>query len=259
MFDIGGKDMYKIAICDDDIEFIRELKILILECNANKRKIQFFEFLSGKELLNSELDEIDAVFLDIQMDEMDGNEVSICLKEQGYRGVLIQCSGIFMPTPETIKISPYRYLLKQYSKEMILKELEEIFEELDARKICYEIEGSYKREKMLFRVSDIVYITHHTNGSSVLHLNENKAKKYLEGNIIVSYTFDELIKKLETANFAIPHNSHIVNLSYVSNFDMKREILEVDGKKLSISRGKKEAFFRRLTEYTRKKYKGNII
>ncbi len=250
--------MYKIAICDDDINYIRELKTLISDCNSNKRKIQFFEFLSGKELLSSEIDEMDAIFLDIQMKEMDGNAISICLKEQGYQGVLIQCSGIFMPTPETVKISPYRYLLKQYSKEKIFDELEEIFVELDARKICCEIEGSYMREKIMFRVSDIVYITHHPNGS-VLHLNKNKAKKYKEGNIIVPYTFDELIKKLETADFAIPHNSHIVNLRYVSNFDMKKEILEVDGKTLSISRGKKEDFFRRLTEYSRKKYKGKVI
>ena len=56
------------------------------------------------------------------MEEMNGNEIAVKLKEKGYQGLLIQCSGIFMPTPETIKISPYRYLLKQYTGEEIRKE-----------------------------------------------------------------------------------------------------------------------------------------
>lgn len=250
--------MYKIAICDDDKNYIRELKGYLLECNNSEREIQFFEYTSGLKLLCSEMDEFDAVFLDIQMEEMNGNEIAVKLKEKGYQGLLIQCSGIFMPTPETIKISPYRYLLKQYTGEEIRKELQEIFAEMDARKICYEIEGSYLREKMMFRVADIVYITHHAKGS-VLHLCRGKAEKYSDGNIIVPYDFDELLQILEPADFALPHNSHIVNLRYLSNFDMKKEILEVDGKILSISRGKKEQFFRKLTEYSRKKYKGSSI
>lgn len=246
--------MYEIAICDDDINYIAELKAMIIDCNQSEREILFFEYTSGEELLKSRIDEMDAIFLDIQMEEMDGNEISVELRQMGYQGLLIQCSGICMPTPETIKISPYRYLLKQYSGDIIHKELEEILLELDARKVCYEIEASYMREKMMFRVSDIVYITHHHNGS-VLHLNKNKEKKYTEGNIIVPYTFDELMQMLEKADFAIPHNSYIVNLRYISSFDIKREVLEVDGKCMSISRAKKGDFFNKLTEYSRKKYR----
>ena len=51
------------------------------------------------------------------MKRMNGNETAVRLNQNGYQGVLVQCSGIFMPTPETIKISPYRYLLKQDSRE----------------------------------------------------------------------------------------------------------------------------------------------
>ena len=75
------------------------------------------------------------------------------------------------------------------------------------------------------------------------------------GNIIVPYGFDKLLQILESADFAIPHNSYIVNLKYVSTFDPKKEIIVADGKVLTISRGKKDTFFKEFANYTRRKYK----
>lgn len=249
--------MYKIAICDDDKDYIKELKNIILECNEKKLVLEFYEFDSGEKLLHSKFDDMDVIFLDIQMQGMNGNETAVRLNQNGYQGVLVQCSGIFMPTPETIKISPYRYLLKQDAREKTVSEMKEILSQMVARKVCYEIEGSYLREKMNFRVADIVYITHHSKGS-ILHLQSEKAKNYQDGNIIVPYDFEQLLELLETADFSIPHNSHMVNLRYVSSFDPKTEFFVADGKSLPMSRGKKEAFLNDLAKYTRKKYKEKL-
>lgn len=252
---MGEADMYKIAICDDDVDDIEELKELILKCNDEKYPIQFWEFHSGKELLGTLFDELDVIFVDIQMDGMDGNQTSVNLRTMGYRGILVHCSGVFMPTPDTIKISPYRYLLKHCSTAQRIKELDEILEEMAARKVCYEIEGSYRREKMMFRVEDIVYISHHKNGSSVLHLNQNKAKRYNDGNVIVPYGFEALMQMLETADFACPHNSYLLNLRYISSISLKKGVLVADGTILPISRSKKKQFARTLAEYSNKKYR----
>jgi DNA-binding LytR/AlgR family response regulator len=249
--------MFRIAICDDDAGYIAELKRMIAKCEKDSRKIQFFEFLSGEELLMGDIHEMDVIFLDIRLEGMNGNQTSVCLKERGYRGLLIHCSGIYMPTPETVKISPYRYLLKQMPEPEMLRELNEILREMKARQRCSEIEGSYMRERMMFRIADIVYITHHANKNSVLHLCRNKLKQYMEGNIIVSYGFDELLRMLEPVDFALPHNSYMINLHYVSKFDFKKEIVEVEGKMIPISRGQKDRFFHELTEYTRKKTREN--
>ena len=247
--------MYNIAICDDDVNYIHELKRIITECFGKEREIRFSEYNSGRSLLESNIDDIDVIFLDIQMQGMNGNETAVRLNKMGYKGILVQCSGIFNPTPETVKISPYRYLLKQDSREKTVAEVKEILAYMVKNKQCYEIEGSYLREKIKFRVADIVYITHHPKGNSVLHLCSEKAGKYSEGNIIVPYGFDKLLQILESADFAIPHNSYIVNLKYVSTFDPKKEIIVADGKVLTISRGKKDTFFKEFANYTRRKYK----
>ena len=89
--------MYKVAICDDDKNYISELTQIILECNAKKNEIQILEFHSGEQLLKGLPDDIDVIFLDIQMAGMNGNETAVQLKERGYHGILVQCSGIFMP------------------------------------------------------------------------------------------------------------------------------------------------------------------
>ncbi len=247
--------MVRIAICDDDENYIQELKQIMGEYNNDLRKLEIDEFLSGDALLASRVDELDAIFLDIQMENMDGNEIAVKLKKRGYQGLLIQCSGIFMPTPETIKISPYRYFLKQDSHEKTVSELEDVFEELDRRKSCCEIEAFYKRERVCICIADIVYISHYRNGRSILHLNDKKAEQYMDAKIIVRANFDELLHQLEGADFAIPHNSYMVNLRYITNFDYKEDYIEVNGMPVAVSRGKKDEFFRKFTEYSRKKYR----
>ncbi len=249
--------MYKIAICDDDVKYIEEIKHMIIEGDNRKVEIQFFEYTKGEDLLSSEIKEMDAIFLDIQMKGMNGNEVAVSLNKMGYQGVMIQCSGIFAPTPETIKISPYRYLLKQCNRDEMVEELWEIWQELYRRKEYFEIEASYHRQKVKIKVTDIVYITHHPNGNSVLHLREAVQENYEDGNLIVSRNFKELMPILGERNFAIPHNSYMVNLRYISFFDEKKEFLVVEGKRLSISRAMKQEFWTKFVNYTMKKYERN--
>lgn len=244
--------MYNIAICDDDKNYIRELKETILACNKGKLVLAFYEFDSGEALLHSKIHEMDVIFLDIHMPGMDGNETAVRLNQRGYQGLLVQCSGVFMPTPETIKISPYRYLLKQDAVEKTVSEIKEILSQMVTRKRGYEIEASYLRLKEYFRVDDIAYITHHQKGSE-LHLRSGVAEKYRDGKIIAPYSFEELLVILKEADFSVPHNSHMVNLRYVSDIDPKAEFFVVDGKKLSMSRSRKDAFLKDMASYKKKK------
>ena len=50
----------------------------------------------------------------------------------------------------------------------------------------------------------------------------------------------------------------MVNLRYVSDFNLKTEFFVVDGKKLPMSRGKKETFLNELAMYAGKKYKEKL-
>ena len=247
-----------IAICDDDLNYIVELEKMIQECQYAP-EVSFFRFISGEELLKTDVSNYHAIFLDIQMENgLDGNDVAVKINEMGYNGVLVQCSGIYLPTPETIKISPYRYLLKQDLHDKTIQELYEIKDEVLRRSRQGYIEAFYLREKIQILFSDIVYITHHQKGS-VLKVRDDIARKYVEGNIIVPQNFKQLKKELPAGEFSMPHNSYIVNLKYVDWADIKDEVVYISGSRLSISRSKKDSFFLDFTKYSEKKYKGKLI
>lgn len=246
--------MYKIVICDDDKNFISELKQIIKECNKKERELTLIEFSKGKDLLERLPFDSDVLFLNIQLEDADGNEIAIRLKEIGYRGLLVQCSGVYMPTPETVKISPYRYLLKQAGREAMKKEIIEIFQEMDWRRACFTLTASYQREKVIVRTMDIVFFTHHKKGS-VLHLNKQRAKQYTRAPLITPYNFKSLLEMLGAIGFVCPHNSYIVNLHYVSAFNPTKEFLELDGQMMSVSRSKITQFTKEFTDFVNRKYK----
>lgn len=249
--------MYQVAICDDDRQYIEELKEMILESNGDQREICFKEYSSGLDLVKEITDEINVLFLDIQMDGLDGNETAKLLREKNYQGVLVQCSGVFNPTPETIVISPYRYLLKQDPKEKMLAVIGEVLEEMDKQSKCFVLEGCFRREKILVKTLDIVYFTRYRGGSKV-HMLSDKMERFEDGVIYISETLEELERKLGSLDFAMPHNSYLVNLRYIRDYDVKQGRIDLPQLGLYISRSKKKAFMERMMRYMRMKYKGEM-
>lgn len=65
--------MLRVVCCDDEREMRKALiKIIEPELQLQGMKYQLSEFSSGEELLNSQMDAIDLLFLDIEMKDLDG-------------------------------------------------------------------------------------------------------------------------------------------------------------------------------------------
>ena len=81
--------MINIAICDDEKYISDKVKKLALDFFHRKNvKIKISQFGSGEELLRYNKS-IDILFLDIQMDGIDGMETARKLRSQNYKGYLI--------------------------------------------------------------------------------------------------------------------------------------------------------------------------
>lgn len=246
--------MYRIVICDDDKEYIEELKQMILEENKEEREIIFEEYLTGTELLKRVSDDTDVLFLDIQMKGIDGNQTAKLLREKQFQGILVQCSGVFNPTPETIVISPYRYLLKQDSRKDTLAVIGEILEEADRKKQCFILDAYFRREKIMLKITDVEYFTRYRGGSEI-HLLPGKREQYSGGTVYSSDTLDELQEKLASSGFAMPHNSFLVNMKYLKDYDVKTGRVDLTEERLFISRSKKKEFMDQVMRYMKTKYK----
>lgn len=246
--------MYKVMICDDDKNYITELKEMILKCNQDIRDLKFYEFHSGEELLKKMPKDADVLFLDIQMKGMDGNETAVRLRKMNYRGILIQCSGIYNPTPQTVVISPYRYLLKQDSMGKTLAVLDEILEEMDRHRTCAAILANYQREQILLEPSNVVYFSRHRKGSEV-HLAKGLEKKYPDGPIISPFSLETLYEQLRLVGFSIPHNSFLLNLRYISGMVSGEGIIRIGEEVFTISRSREKKFMGEFMRYLNQKYK----
>lgn len=69
--------VYKIALCDDDKEYMDELEKMLAACRKQEDTLEIVKCTSGEQLLKRNVDEEDVVFLDIQQEGMDGNEISV--------------------------------------------------------------------------------------------------------------------------------------------------------------------------------------
>lgn len=112
--------MYKIAICDDDKNYREKIeKVIETEGILPKSEIRFYEYESGKELLENADILHDLVFMDMRMPGLDGNKSVLKLREYNRAAILVFCSGYF-----NIKLSVQWVLKVTLSSCEMQKEME---------------------------------------------------------------------------------------------------------------------------------------
>ena len=246
-----NKIMFNVAICDDDKNFIQYVEDIIKELGYAE-DVKFFEYLSGEEFLFDidERGDLDLVVLDIQMGETDGKQVSVELRKRYKSTTLVFCSGYFKPSPENIKVSPFRFLLKEYSRDRMVSEFKEIFEYLMNNKDEPSIVCRGERSQVQVYANEIMYIEISKRGTKVHTLNKGGM---VEKVYSCKKSLDFLYELFKESNFAYAHNSYIVNLKYVKKL-CSEELKLVDGQVLSVSRTKIKNLRKQVTEYFERKY-----
>lgn len=232
--------MYYIAICDDDGNFINYIKTMLLQSGLQKEEVFFYEYVSGEELVNS-LDiceKIDLLILDMQMKELDGHETAKCFREQFPSSIIVFCSGVCMPTVETFETTPFRYLLKEYTDDRMIRELKIIVQEMRKKLIEPNIIGTWRYSTVNLRLDEILYISIARRGSNI-YVNPQIVKYQFKNRITSKKKVAELYSILKPYGFEYAHNSYIVNLDYIKR--MTTQELELsDGTLLSVARSKEK-------------------
>lgn len=250
--------MYKIAICEDDKEYIDVLKNLILSTNVvDSKMLHFSDFISGEQLIYEQKIDFDLIIMDIQLAQMDGYETAMTLRKIDSNFLLVFCSGVCMPVPKFFKANAFRYLDKSDSQEAMRNEMIAIMKEMVARKDQPYVMCKYGRGKDQIRVyaEDILFIGKRSGGSSVFpygRLQEEYPTDVLRTNIDLNL-LEEVFN--EGHNFIRLHNSYIVNMAYIRRV-MKESVELVDGKILTISRSKSKNFREKFAKYVSSKYEG---
>lgn len=246
--------MYEIAICDDSAVFIKYIERMLLKGGLEAGTVNFYEYQSGEQLIEalSKHTTIDLLFLDMQMERMDGNQTAKKFREQFPLTLLVFCSGVCLPTVKSFEVLPFRYLLKEYSDAHMLEEVKNIVNELKKRAKETFIIGHYYKNPIRLKPEEILYVSIAKHGSQI-HVNPQVMKRLIDNKIMSRQKVEDLYNILKEHNFAYAHNSYIVNLRYVKH--IKATELELqDGVFLSIARSKEKEFRAAFTKWLSGKY-----
>lgn len=223
----------KIAVCDDERIFAEKLETIISEYCAEKQILyQLDIYQSGKEFL---LDDIkmmgyQIVFLDINMDEIDGLETARELRKLCKETFVIFVTAFINYTLEGYKVDAIRYLLKTDTnfEQSVFESLDAVFEKMaytpDIKNFCFqEGEKSIALEKIIYIESNLHKLTFHIYDKE-----------------IVRYTMYETLNKISeifSEDFMRIHQSYLVNLRFVKKI-MGSDLLLSNGETLLIARSK---------------------
>lgn len=243
--------MPKIALCDDNQDYLKFLKRLISEICVNH--IEFYEYQTGEELLNHVQQMHDVIILDINLKGIDGISVAYQLRKTNLDGILVFISGIYSPTPEMFKVTPFRFIPKQYDEVRVREEIKDVIHKLESTYAEERIMIKTKDATAWVKIQDILYISKVKHGSQV-HIMKEK-KNDLPDDMLTKLHLKELYPICSRHGFEYAHDSYLVNCRWVEHLDSKKLLTLRGDVKLDVSRSKSEKFKRTLMDYWGNKYK----
>ena len=231
--------MLRVGICDDEPLIIEALRRIILEiADKNGWGISISCFESGKALLEA-VDTLEAVFLDIDMPELDGIETGKRIGEMNQECKIIMATSRADKFKDAFRIQAFRFVTKPFDENEIEEALQAIFH----TQIGMEtIELYEKRNSYQIPQKDILYITAY-DGYSEFVVSSKDANRILRKDSSLS----ELEKDLSKELFFRVSRQCIVNLGKITEY-AKGSIL-IQGKKIVISRRRKKEFEQAYLEY----------
>ncbi|WOW17665.1 LytTR family DNA-binding domain-containing protein [Clostridioides difficile] len=228
--------MYRIVICEDDITQIAFLRECILKSlEGISSQIELFEFNSGEELLETNLEGIDIFFLDIKMLQLTGMDVAKIIRETNNTSEIIFITSIVDYIQEGYKVRAYRYLLKPIDfgdlNESILSCISDIIKK---RENFMLIENKGIINKIL--INSIMYIEVR---KKVLTIHTKNDTYYTKNSM------DKIELELEKYNFFRCHKSYLINLEYIQ-FICKNTVV-INDEDVPVSKYRMADFKKKLT------------
>lgn len=230
----------KIAICDDDSVLREQLKNK-LEGYFQSLDVLIQNFSSGEDLIDGiEKVTFELVFLDIEMDGIDGFETAKRLKARQPDTTAIFLTSHTDLAMEGYEVQAFRFLAKPIVEEKLYAALQAFEEEFQKdMKIVITENGAQK----YIRCKEIRYIK-----------SENVYLKVVTEKEIywIRKKLKEIAEELPKESFSVVHRSYIINMRYVKSFSGNEIILD-DETEIPVSKGKRDFFKQQMMQYMKER------
>ena len=223
--------MIHIAICDDEKQMSDHIRTFVSDFFHKKnREISLRTFLSGEELLNYD-GQIDILFLDIQMKDIDGMETARRLRADKFQGFLIFITVLKEMVFQSFEVQAYDYLVKPVEEKQFERTMERLLASMhsvgeDSLLVQKRYEGR------IIRKDEIVFC----------EIIDRKIYLNLVSDEVLDYY--ERIENLETKlgdHFFRCHRSYLINLKHLKGYKNGTAYMD-NGKEVPVSRLRSREF-----------------
>lgn len=207
--------MLKIAVADDEEEclkkieeYLRRIENCDFDCFLTKDASSLLEkYKEGKFF--------DIIFLDIEMDDVNGIETAKFINEMYGKTIIIFTTGYQQYVKEAFYVNAFQYMFKPIAFDDFKYELFRAVHALQLRNQKYVI--NYNYEKIALECSDILYIE-----TRERHL----VAKTRENEYVYNGTISEEERKLSKCGFSRAEQGCIINLCHIKK--ISRTAVEMD-------------------------------
>lgn len=211
--------MIKIAICDDE-EYYREKiqKLLITYLTGKNLEYDICMFLSGEDFLaeQANLVKYDIVFMDINMNEVDGIETAKRIRSFHSDTYIVFVTAFINYVLEGYKVNAVRYIMKDTLENGVQECMDAVMSKMKLQKVSF---GFVEGERTLYT-------------DNLLYVESSKHKvvfNYLESGMVQYQIYDKLDNieaKLSSYGFLRIHKSYLVNMRHIQKISNYEVILD---------------------------------
>lgn len=232
----------RIAVVDDEEMIRRQIASMISDIYG-REDVSCFLYADGSEVIRSfENDfKLDAIFLDIEMKELDGMSTARKIREFNRDVPIVFTTSHTEMAIEGYEVDAFRFLSKPIDATKLRQTLLDLEKLLKVdNKIVLRQDG----EDMVFPVSGLKYAE-----------ASNNSVRFVFGERVVEQRmkFSEAMKMIneKSSDFIKIHRSYYINLSHVVKINAS-DVLMDNKELLPISRGSAAAVKKALFDYVRR-------
>lgn len=221
----------KIAICDDEKIYIDAIKSRV--CPIMEKEgiddLKIYEYMSGKDLINAQGQEnFDAVFLDINMPDMDGRTVAKTLRATSFELLLAFFSSHDEFVFDSFEVSPIGYIRKALMDsdvERTCKRMAEKYKDFCVKITIGEGDNTYE-----FYPSKVWYFES-SRRKLIVHFGNDKTAE-------IRYPIKKMTALLKNMGFIRIYKSYLANYRYIYNIDQGVALLIDMNTRLPLTRNR---------------------
>ena len=205
----------KILICDDEIQYIDKLKKYIeeyMKCRSIDYEIDT-ECEPVNILSNNSIYQL--VFLDIQMEKVDGISLAKVLKDRNSKVIIFFITSFKDYQDEAMDLRAFRFFEKPIDPERLNSGLDKAMEYIDESYVDFYIYANNEHKRIL--MDEVMYVE---------RINRQVTLVTNHGNYTTRETFEDWCDIIQNSYFYRVHKSYIVNLHYVSSYRYTELIVE---------------------------------